>query len=190
MLKHTPGHTSPEVVFIGAALATRPGGTQKEIVSPEVEDVPIELEDDTFHVVCPTCYDFVPRIRYSSHRHSRGCHLPARPPEDTLGGPSCETYYQTPGRDPHEQSKSTGKYIPAQKNKWTHDTSSPMATKIKQRDARPLIGAADDRMTAIYRAALRKPNVDGTYNVNGQVTSLQELKRQIWNLPRQIKTNI
>jgi hypothetical protein len=34
---------------------TRPGDTPGEIVAQEAEDIPIELEDDTLHVIYPTC---------------------------------------------------------------------------------------------------------------------------------------
>ena len=52
-----------------------------------------------------------------------------------------------------------------------------MAAKVRQRDIR-LSMMATDRIAAIYRVAMRKPNIDGTYNVNGQVMSMQDLKKK------------
>ena len=169
LLKPNPGHTDPEAVFLGTVA-------------------PIELEDDNFHVICPTCYDFIAGAQYSSHRHSKGCHPPARPPEST-GRSSRELCCQTPEKNQPVQSKLAGERIPTRKIEWPHAARPLVIQKIKQCDVRYWT-AARDKMTAIYRAALRKANVDSTYNVNGQITSLQELKRQIWNLPRQLKTNI
>ena len=49
----------------------------------EVEAAPIKLEDDSSHVICPTCYEYLPQTHYTLHRHSRNCHHPSRPPEVT-----------------------------------------------------------------------------------------------------------
>lgn len=46
---------------------------------------------------------------------------------------------------------------------------------------------ATDRVAAIYRDALGKPNVNGTYNVNGKVGSLEDLKEYIWNLASKVR---
>ena len=47
---------------------------------------------------------------------------------------------------------------------------------------------ASTKLTTICRAALQeKPNVDGTYNVNGQVMSLQELQERIGHLEHRSK---
>ena len=169
LLKPNPGHTDPEAVFLGTVA-------------------PIELEDDNFHVICPTCYDFIAGAQYSSHRHSKGCCSPTRPPEST-GESSCELCHQTSGKNQSARSKLPGKHAPARKIEWSRAARLLVVQRIERSDMQYWT-AARDKMTAIYRAALRKPNVDGTYNVNGQVTSLQELKRQIWNLPRRLKTNI
>ena len=45
---------------------TYPGQLQETV---EAEVIPIELEDDNSHVICPTCFDFIPRAQYPSHRH-------------------------------------------------------------------------------------------------------------------------
>ena len=157
------------------------------------------------------CYVTVSKNGYLSHRNSKSCHSPARPPEDTPNELSCETCHRTfeslEANDLHEPCKAASNYDPQRKNKLTHHTSSPVASKVMQYDVRLSPEATDDdikqhstlaqlskmatnMMATIYRAALRKPNVDGTYNVNGQVMSLQELKRRIGNLSCQIGTNI
>ena len=58
-----------------------------------------------------------------------------------------------------------------------HNTRSVVAAKVRQRDIR-LSMMATDRIAAIYRVAMRKPNIHGTYNVNGQVMSMQDLKKK------------
>lgn len=155
--------------------------------------MPVELGDNTFHVICPTCYNIIPKIRYMSHKNSKSCYLPVRPPEDTPDKSSCKTCHQTfesvEANDLHEPCEAANNYTPARQNRRRHIDSSLMNTKARQRDVR-LSMMATDRIAVIYRAALRKPNVDGTYNVNGQVMSLQELKRHIWNLSRQVRINI
>ena len=187
LLKPTPGHTDPEAIFLGTTSATWPEDELQKIVETEV--APIELEDDNSQVICPTCYDFIPRARYSSHTHSKGCYLPARPSEST-GESSHELCHRTSkGKNHSAWSELAGKHAPAQKIEWSHAARPLVIQRIKQSDMQ-YWSTARDKMTAIYRAALRKPNVDGTYNVNGQVTSLQELKRKIWNSPRRLKTNI
>ena len=65
--------------------------------------------------------------------------------------------------------------------------SSAIAAEIRQRDVRNSTRAANT--IAAYRAALRKPNTDGTYNVNGKVGSLQELKEYIWDLASKVRPN-
>ena len=113
--------------------------------------------------------------------------------EDTPDKSSCKTCHQTfesvEANDLHEPCEAANNYTPARQNRRRHIDSSLMNTKARQRDVR-LSMMATDRIAVIYRAALRKPNVDGTYNVNGQVMSLQELKRHIWNLSCQVRINI
>ena len=63
-----------------------------------------------------------------------------------------------------------------------------MTTKTRQCNASTRISmTATDRIAMIYRTALRKPNIDGTYNENGKVMSLQELKEHVWNLSSQVR---
>ena len=142
---------------------------------------------------------------YSSHRNGKGCRLPARPKENTQDELCCETCHRTfespRANDFHEPCKAAVNYVPQRKNKRTYHTSSPMTSTVIQHDVRLPPEATDDntklritlvrlstiatnRLATICRAALRKPNVDGTYYVNGQVMSLQELERQIGNLSR------
>ena len=47
-----------------------------------------------------------------------------------------------------------------------------------------------DRIAAVYRDALRKPNFNGTYNVNGKVGLLEDLKIYIWNLASKARPGI
>ena len=49
---------------------------------------------------------------------------------------------------------------------------------------------ATDRIASIYRDALRKPNVNGTCNVNWKVGSLEDLKEYIWNLASKVRPGI
>ena len=141
----------------------------------ETEVTPIKLEDDDSNVVCPTCYDFIPMTQYSSHRRSKGCHPPARPPE-VMGTSNFEPHCCTSrGKNYYTRSKSTGKRAPTHKIGWSYAARPLVIRRVRQSEMQ-YWSAARDKMTAIYRAALRKPNIDGTYNVNGQVTSLQELK--------------
>ena len=175
------GITDPDNIFLGSALALWPEDELQDIEETEV--TPIELEDDSSHVICPTCYDFLPKARYLSHRHSRDCHPPTRPPE-IAGEHSLETRCRTTrGKNYSARSELTGKRAPTQKSEWALADRPLAIGKAKQHEMQ-YWSAIRDKMTAIYKKALRKPNVDGTYNVNGQITSLQELKRQIWNLPR------
>ena len=82
-LKKAPGRIRPGAILLGAASATQACNTPKEIVVLEVEDMPIELGDDIYHVICPTCYDIVQKIRYALHKSRKSCNLPASPLEDT-----------------------------------------------------------------------------------------------------------
>ena len=58
--------------------------------------------------------------------------------------------------------------------------SSATAAAIRQRDER--ISSMGVDKIATYCAILRKPNTDGTYNVNGKVMSMLDVRRQIRNL--------
>ena len=120
---------------------------------------------------------------YLSHRHSRDCHPPTRPPDITGEHslePRCRT---TRGKNYSARSEIAGKHAPTQKSEWPYANRPLAIRRVKQHEIQ-YWSAIGDKMTAIYKKALRKPNIDGTDNVNGQITSLQELKRQIWNLPR------
>ena len=54
------GITGPDTVFLGSALALWPEDELQDVEETEV--TPIELEDDSSHVICPTCYDFLPLL--------------------------------------------------------------------------------------------------------------------------------
>ena len=187
LLKPTPGNIDPEATFLGTTLAIWPEDEPQETAEAEV--VPIKLEDDNSHVICPTCYDFIPRTQYPSHRRSKGCYPPTRPPESTDESSHEPCRRTSKGRNHFARCEVSSRRVHTRKIKWSHVAHPLMIQKVKRSEMQ-YWSTARDKMTAIYRAALRKPNVDGTYNVNGQVTSLQELKRQIWNLPRQLKINI
>jgi hypothetical protein len=120
-LKKAPGRIRPKAVLLGAVFATQACDTQacdtlKKIVVLKVEDMPIELEDDIYHVICPTCYDIVPKIRYALHKNSKSCNLPARPPEDTWDKFTCKTCHRSfeseEDNDLHEPCKAGSDYIP------------------------------------------------------------------------------
>ena len=143
----------------------------------ETEVMPIELEDDDFNVICPTCYDFLPKSHYLRHRRNQNCHPPSRPPEAVEKHGLEPQYNNARGEGRPIRSKLTGG-----KSGWSPAGRPPAIRKAEQHEIQ--YWTIRKKMTAAYKKALRKPNVDGTYNVNGQITSLQELKRQIWNLPR------
>ena len=52
--------------------------------------------------------------------------------------------------------------------------TSAIAAEIRQREVQISTKAANTIMA--YRAALRKPNTKGTYNVNGKVMSMLDIK--------------
>ena len=164
-LKKAPGRIRPGAILLGAASATQACNTPKEIVVLEVEDMPIELGDDIYHVICPTCYDIVQKIRYALHKSRKSCNLPASPLEDTWDKFSCKTCHRSfeseEDNDLHEPCKAASNYIPARRSKRVYNASSVVAAKVRQRDTR-LSTMATDRIVAIYRAAMRKPNTYGT----------------------------
>ena len=134
----------------------------------EVEVAPIELEDDNSHVICPICYEYLPQAHYTLHRHSRDCHHPSRPPEvvkEHSLGP--HRGWSIQGRDHFTRSELVNG-----KSGWPRANCPPVIRKAKQHEIQ-YWSTIRGKMTAIYKKALRKPNFDGTYNVNGQITSLQ-----------------
>ena len=145
----------------------------------EIEVTPIKLEDDSSHVICPTCYEYLPQARYTLHRHSRDCHHPSRPPEAVKGNNPEPRH----GWDAQKGVHLARGELANEENEWPRADDPPVIRKAN-RDEIHHWSTIRGRMTAIYKKALRKPNFDGTYNVNGQITSLQELKRQVWDLPR------
>ena len=112
----------------------------------------------------------------------------ARPPADRRKRKlSCNTCHRT-FRDKkanyfHEpcpaMNNNTAEGLTKRKQQPKVD-SSATAAAIRQRDERISSTAADK--IATYRAILKKPNTDGTYNVNGKVMSMLDIKRQIRNL--------
>ena len=111
---------------------------------------------------------------------NRGCHSPERPPEakqDKLICSTCHRRFKSEkANDLHELCKAANINTPAQKSRQKQiNVTLVIAAKFRQRDIRISTMASD--MFTIYRAALRKPNTDGTYNVNGKVMSMQDIKR-------------
>ena len=102
--------------------------------------------------------------------------------------------------DDHEPCEAASNYVPRRTNELMHHTDLPMISKVMMRDMRFLPETPIDKtkhrntpaeigvttnaeIATICRTILQgKPNVDSSYNVNGQVMLLQELQRQIGNL--------
>ena len=86
------GITNLDNVFLGPSLAP---WTEDELQNiDEIEVMPIGLEDDSSHVICPTCYDYLPKDHYLLHKRSQNCYPPSRPPEIA----------KTHGLEPHHQN--------------------------------------------------------------------------------------
>ena len=79
--------------------------------------------------------------------------------------------------DFHEPCKVRNNNTPAEpkSKQLPKGISSAIAAEIRQRDVRNSTRAANTIVA--YHAALRKPNTDGTYNVNGKVMSMLDIKR-------------
>ena len=182
----TPVRRSMELISnitdLDNVFAEPSAATQRDIElrnAEEVEVTPIKLEDDSSHVICPTCYEYLPQAYYALHRRSRDCHHPSRPPEVT------KERSLVPH---HERGTQGGTHLTRsefvnEENEWPRAKSPPVIRKAKQHEIQ-CWSTNRGKMTAIYKKALWKPNFDGTYNVNGKITSLQEIRRQIWDLPR------
>ena len=90
------GITNLDNVFLGPSLAP---WTEDELQNiDEVEVMPIGLEDDSSHVICPTCYDYLPKDHYLLHKRSENCYSPSRPPEIA----------KAHGLEPHHQNALGG----------------------------------------------------------------------------------
>ena len=120
--------------------------------------------------------------QYASHREDRGCHSRARPPEakqDKFSFNTChQRFKREKANDFHELCKAAKNNIPARTDKWTKakKLTLAMAAEVRWRYVRISIKAAD--MIPTYRAALKKPNTNGTYNVNArhQKANLKPIK--------------
>ena len=92
--------------------------------------------------------------------------------------------------DRHEPCEAASDYITAQQNKQAHYASPIGAAPTGMGSASTRFSEmTTGKITAIYHAALRKPNVDSTYNVNGKVMSLRELTIYIWHLSCRVSVN-
>ena len=141
----------------------------------------IKIENKIFCVIYLTCSKTEPNIRSASHRNSTICHSSARPPKDDTDNFSRKTYRRSfeslEDHDRYGLCKSTFDHIQAQQNERAHDANPTGSAPEGMSNASALFSAkTTGKTTAIYRAPSRKPNVDGTYNVNGKAMSLQELK--------------
>jgi hypothetical protein len=171
------GITNLDNVFLGPSLA--PWTEDKLQNIDEIEVTPIELEDDSSHVICPTCYDYLPKAHYLLHKRGQNCYSQSRPPEIAKAH-DLEPHHQNAlGKGRPIRNGLTGE----QRSGWPPANHPPVIRKAEQHEIQ-YWSTIRGKITAVYKKALRKPNIDGTYNVNGQITSLQEIKRQIWNLPR------
>ena len=169
--------------------------TPREMVTLEVEDIPVIVPGEG--CVCITCYEIIPESQYESHRNRRICHSPARPPEAERDNLSCiataqrielscntchRKFKSEHAKDSHEPCEAIRKDAPtkidARRQPKLFTSTTPADTR--RREAQISTNAAG-RIVA-YRAAIRKPDTRGTYNVNGKVMSMQDIKRRIQNL--------
>ena len=169
--------------------------TPREMVTLEVEDIPVIVPGEG--CVCITCYEIIPESQYESHRNRGICHSPARPPEAERDDLSCiataqrielncntchRKFKSEHAKDSHEPCEAIRKDAPtkidARRQPKLFTSTTPADTR--RRGAQISTNAAG-RIVA-YRAAIRKPNTRGTYNVNGKVMSMQDIKRRIQNL--------
>ena len=119
---------------------------QKEIITLEAEDMPVELDGEGY--ICVTCYEIIPKAQYASHRSRRDCHSPARPPEAKQErNLSCSTCHQTFRNKKAMISTNLAKSqitTPAEpkSKQQPKGISSAIAAEIRQRDVRDSTRAA------------------------------------------------
>ena len=169
-------------------LAPNPDGTQTvmkkvtptavppaEMVILEVEDITVDVNNEKNH---NTQHDVAPKPHQNTELH----HSPVGPQQDI-----------------HEPCGATSYYVHRQTDEQIHPTGLTMAPEVMKRDTRfpPKTPhdknnrdtSAEIRTTANAEIAnicstilLGKVNAAGSFNVNGQVMSIQELQKQIGNL--------
>ena len=197
--KATTGHIRPEAVMFDdvttAHAYANAYDTPKEVVTLEVEDMPVAVDGEGY--VCVTCYELIPESEYASHRKRQDCHSPAQPLEaehnDTSRaataqriGRKCSTCHRVfrseHAKDAHEPCEIArrGTLTETDDRRQPKKLTSTTAAKLKQQEAR-LSTTSTERMVE-YRAVIRKPNTKGTYNVNGKVMSKQDINRRIRSL--------
>ena len=209
-LKLTPNCDRPQTTPAETTPATI---SPTETVVLEVEDILVDVRDEEHHDTRQTQRDTASKRGRSPHQDAERHHSPTEPKKDTQDETFCETFCETCYRtfespqanDNHEPRKAASYYVPQRTNEQMHLTGSPMAAKVMKCDTRfppetpidktnhnthnipaEIRATANAEIATICRTILQgKPDVDGSYNVNGQVMSLQELHRQIGNLQDQ-----
>ena len=171
-----------------------------EVAILEVEDITVDVKNEENR---DTQRDVASKHGRPPHQNTELHRSPAGPQNDTHDDTFCGTCHHTfespLANDNHEPCEAASYYVPRRTNEQIHLTGPPMASKVIKCDTRfpPEMPhdknnrdtSAEIRTTANAEIAticstilLGKPNVDGSYNVNGQVTSIQELQKQIGNL--------
>ena len=136
--KVTTGRVKPEAIMLEAATAAQAAhtcDTPKEIVTLEVEDMPVELEGEGY--ICATCYEIIPKTQYASHQGLRDCHSPTQPQEAKQDKLTCSTCHQRfrskKANNFHEPCKVTNNNIPVgMKSKQPKIFTSAIAAEIRQ----------------------------------------------------------
>ena len=135
--------------------------------------------------LCVTCYEIIPNTQYAFHRKHGECESPARPPAVKCKRKSnCNTCHRTfcneKVNDFHEPCHATNNNTAEGLKKCRQKPkveSSAMAAAIRRLTEQISSEAAGK--IATYRAILRKPNTDGTYNVNGKIMLMLDIEQQI-----------
>ena len=133
--EEAPVHIRSKAALLTATPAKKAKNIPKGIVVLELEDMPVEVEDDIFHVICPICSDVALKIRYVSHKNSTSCHFPGRPPEANTDELSCETCHQSfksvEANDCHEPCEAASGYIPVRQDEQAHNANPIKAASTR-----------------------------------------------------------
>ena len=177
---------------------TKSTGTARapiEVITLEAEAMPVELSGEGY--LCVSCWEVIPKAQYASHRQRKDCISPGQPPATRPPArppaarrkrkSSCETCHRTirseRENDFHEPCNAANNNIaeePKKRKQQPEVNSSVNAAAIRQRDKQVSNRAANK--IATYHAVLEIPNSDGTYNVDGKIVSISDIKRGIRNL--------
>ena len=195
--KLTPSFDGSQVTSEETTLTMVP---PSETVILEVEDITVDVRNEENHdAQCGAASKHGHPPRQNTELH----HSPTGPRKDTHDETfyeTCHHAFQSPqANDNHEPCEAANYHVPRRTNEQIHLTGSPMASKVMKcntqfppemlNDKNNRDTAAEIRATANAEIAticstilLGKLNVNGSYNVNGQVMSIQELQKQIGNL--------